>query len=192
MTSEHTSIDQQLAEFRSRKFYATPIAGAIAWAFIGVCGLASSSLFVNSMAVFVGTGSIFYLALLVARFTGEDLLGRNRPKNLFDKLFLLTVAQAVAVYAIAIPFFLVEKTTLPMTVGILTALMWIPFSGLVGHWVGIFHAVTRTILVLFLWYAFPEFRFVAIPLAIVLIYLATIAILVKRYHSLPALAPESE
>jgi len=134
------------------------------------------------MSIFVGTGLIFYLALLVSKFTNEDLLGRNRPKNIFDKYFLLTVAQAVAVYSIAIPFFLVDRTSLPMSVGILTGLMWLPFSGFINHWLGIFHAFARTAAVLTLWYAFPDLRFVAIPFAIVVVYLVTIALLLHRHR----------
>lgn len=177
------SLDIQLAEFRSHKFIATPIAGAIAWTGVGICGLVSSSLFVKCMAVFVGTGAIFYLALLVARFTGEDLLGKQGEKNAFDRYFLLTVFQAVAVYAIAIPYFLIEPQSLPMTVGILTGLMWIPFSGFLGHWIGIFHASVRTASILVLWYMLPEWRFVTIPFAIVGVYLVTIPVLLQRYRN---------
>ena len=184
-----TSLDQQLAEFRRQKFLATPIAGAIAWLGIGISGMVFETLFAKSMSVFVGTGMIFYLALLVARFTNEDLLGRRGEKNLFDQFFLLTVFQAVAVYAIAIPFFLVDRTSLPMTVGILTGLMWIPFSGFAGHWVGIFHTSVRTAAVLALWYLFPEARFITIPFAIVAVYLLTLPILWQRYRQVHAGSP---
>jgi hypothetical protein len=67
-----------------------------------------------------------------------------------------------------------------MTVGILTGLMWLPFSWIIKHWIGIFHTIIRTILVLALWYLFPENRFIAIPFAIVLVYIFTIAILKDR------------
>lgn len=178
------SLEEQLQEFRQRKFLAMPIAGTLAWAAIGVCGMFFDTLFAKSMSIFCGTGVIFYLALLVAKFTNEDLLGRNRPKNVFDNYFLLTVAQAVAVYSIAIPYFLVDKTSLPLSVGILTGLMWLPFSGFVGHWIGLFHTSARTVLVLVLWYLLPELRFVAIPFAIVGVYAITIAVLLQRHHSL--------
>jgi hypothetical protein len=84
--------------------------------------------------------------LLVARFTGEDLLGRQRPGNPFDALFMRTVMMAWLVFAIAIPFFRIEPTSLPLTVGILAGLMWLPFGWMIQHWVGTFHAVTRTVL----------------------------------------------
>ena len=84
------------------------------------------------------------------------------------------------VYAIAIPFFLVDYSSLPLTVGILTGLMWLPFSWIIHHWVGIFHSLIRTITILLLWYLFPESRFVYIPFAIVVIYVITLIILKQR------------
>lgn len=184
MSTPTNSLDAQFAEFRSRRFIATPIAGTIAWLAIGVAGLAFETEFARSMSIFIGTGMIFYVALVVAKFTGEDLLGKTRPSNLFDKFFLLTVFQAVMAYSISIPFFLIERSSLPLTVGILTGLMWIPFSGLAGHWVGVFHTSVRTASILFLWYAFPEQRFITIPFAIVAVYVVTIALLELRFRGL--------
>jgi len=94
--------------------------------------------------------------------------------------FFFTAGQAILVYSIAIPFFLVDYSSLPMTVGILTGLMWLPFSWIIKHWSGIFHALTRIILVLTLWYLLPEYRFIAIPFGIVLIYIITLIILNNR------------
>jgi hypothetical protein len=67
-----------------------------------------------------------------------------------------------------------------MTVGILTGLMWLPFSWIIKHWVGIFHTLIRIITILTLWYLLPEYRFIAIPFAIVLIYIITLIILKNR------------
>jgi hypothetical protein len=78
------------------------------------------------------------------------------------------------VFAIAIPFFMVEPTSLPLSVGILAGTMWLPFSWSIQHWIGKFHAFTRTALVAVAWYAFPDQRFVIIPAIIVVIYLITI------------------
>lgn len=173
------TLEEQLEAFASRRFLAMPLAGTIAWAAIGVAGAVLSDIGA-AWAVFIGTGSIVWLATLIARFTGEDLLAKKGPRNFFDQLFLLTVVMALLVYAIAIPFFLVDYTSLPMTVGILTGLMWVPFGGMIQHWVGLFHGVGRTVLVLAAWYVFPEHRFVAIPVVIVVIYLVTIWVLESR------------
>ena len=184
------SLDQQLADFRRNRMIAMPIAGMIAWAGIGVAG-ALLPMRAAAWAVFIGTGMIFYLGVLVARFTGEDLMGKKAP-NFFDRIFFHGLVQAVIVYAIAIPFFLVEPTSLPMTIGILTGLMWIPLSALLGHWVGLFHAFTRTALIVVAWYLLPEQRFVAIPAIIVAVYLVTIFVLERRFAAARAATAASQ
>lgn len=173
------TLEEQRIEFSNQKFLATPLAGLIIWTIIGGIGIFFSD-FIAVWSIFIGTGSIVYLGLFLSKFTGEDFLDKNKPKNEFDMLFLFTAGQAILVYAIAIPFFLLDHTSLPMSVGILTGLMWLPFSWIIKHWVGIFHTLTRTILILVLWYLLPEYRFVAIPFAIVVMYIITILILQNR------------
>ncbi len=175
------NLEVQRIEFINQKFLATPLAGLIVWTIIGIVGLFFSD-FIVIWTIFIGTGSIVYLGLFLSKFTGEHFLDKSKPKNEFDTLFLYTVGQAVLVYSIAIPFFLIEYTSLPLTVGILTGLMWLPFSWIIKHWVGVFHAITRTVSILALWYLLPEHRFTAIPFAIVLIYLLTIWILRSRQN----------
>lgn len=173
------SLDEHRAWFSRSPFLAMPIAGTIAWTVIGIGGMFLPTP-LASWTLFIATGMIFSIGLVVARFTGEDLLGKQRPGNPFDALFMRTVVMSWLVFAIAIPFFRLEPTSLPLTVGILAGLMWLPFGWIIGHWVGTFHAVSRTILCLAAWYAFPEQRFVAIPAVIVAIYLVTIFALVRR------------
>jgi len=183
MTQSERTLEEQRADFASSSFIATPLTGMIVWFIIGVAGLTLSAQ-ATVWVLFIGTGSIVYLALFVSKFTGEDFLDKTKPKNTFDTLFFYTVGQAVLVYSIAIPFFIIDYTSLPLTVGILTGLMWLPFSWIINHWVGIFHALVRTAVVLGLWYALPEHRFIAIPFAIVLIYIITIVILRNRKRSI--------
>lgn len=179
MTTPKRTLEEQRLKFANSKFLATPLAGLIIWSIIGIVGIFFSD-FIAVWSIFIGTGSIVYLGLFLSKFTGEKFMDKTKPKNEFDTLFLFTAGQAILVYAIAIPFFLVDYSSLPLTVGILTGLMWLPFSWILKHWVGIFHSVTRTITVLALWYLFPEHRFVVIPFAIVLIYIITIFILRSR------------
>lgn len=173
------TLEQQRIEFINQKFLATPLAGLIIWTIIGVIGIFFSN-FIAVWSIFIGTGSIVYLGLFLSKFTGENFLDKSKPKNEFDTLFLFTAGQAILVYSIAIPFFLVDYSSLPMTVGILTGLMWLPFSWIIKHWVGVFHTLIRIIVVLSLWYLLPEYRFIAIPFAIVLIYIITLIILKNR------------
>ena len=173
------TLEKQRLEFANRKFLATPLAGLIVWTVIGFFGIFFSD-FIAVWSIFIGTGSIVYLGLFLSKFTGENFLDKNKPKNQFDTLFLFTVGQAILTYSIAIPFFLIDYSSLPLSVGILTGLMWLPFSWIVKHWVGIFHTLTRIFLVLILWYLLPEYRFIAIPFGIVLIYIITLIILRRR------------
>jgi hypothetical protein len=176
------TLEQQRIEFINQKFLATPLAGLIIWAIIGLIGIFFSD-FIAVWSIFIGTGSIVYLGLFLSKLTGENFLDKGKPKNEFDTLFLFTAIQAILVYSIAIPFFLVDHSSLPMTVGILTGLMWLPFSWIIKHWVGIFHTLIRIITVLTLWYLLPEYRFIAIPFGIVLIYIITLIILKNRKKS---------
>ena len=179
MTDNKLTLEEQKEEFKRKKLLASPIAGLIAWLIVAISGF----FFPDNITVwvlFIATGSIVYLAMGISKLTGEDYLDKSKPKNTFDTLFFLTVAQAILVYSIAIPFFFFFYTSLPLTVGILTGLMWVPLTWIIDHWVGLFHSILRTILILVLWYLFPSERFITIPIAIVLVYMISIIILKNR------------
>jgi len=67
---------------------------------------------------------------------------------------------------------MVEPSSLPLSGGILAGLMWVPLSWIIQHWVGLFHAITRTVLVAGAWFLFPDHRFIVIPVLIVIVYLS--------------------
>ena len=179
MNTQTRSLETQRREFSQRKFMAMPIAGAIMWTIAGIGGLFLPPVYATWL-LFICTGFIAYLGMIISKFTGENFLDKKKPKNTFDNLFFFAMGEALLVYSIAIPFFMADYTSLPLTVGILTGLMWLPFSWIIQHWVGLFHGIFRTVLVLALWYLLPELRFVAIPFAIVFVYIITIVILLKR------------
>ena len=125
MTDNKRTLEEQKEEFKRKKLLASPIAGLIAWLIVAISGF----FFPDNITVwvlFIATGSIVYLAMGISKLTGEDYLDKSKPKNTFDTLFFLTVAQAILVYSIAIPFFIEDYTSLPLTIGILTGLMWVP------------------------------------------------------------------
>ncbi|WP_216859035.1 DUF7010 family protein [Hymenobacter citatus] len=122
MTTPSSSLEQQRAQFAARRLLAMPLAGTLAWAVVGVAGLTLSPTQLV-WVLFLSTGSIVYLGMFFSRFTGEHFLNRTNPKNEFDTLFFSAMAMSLLVYAIAIPFFQADYTSLPLTVGILTGLM---------------------------------------------------------------------
>lgn len=179
MTANQRTLEEQKEEFKQKKLLASPIAGLISWFIVAISGI----FFPDNITVwvlFVATGSIVYLAMGISKLTGENYLDKTKPKNTFDNLFFLTVAQAILVYSIAIPFFIEDYTSLPLTVGILTGLMWVPLTWIIDHWIGLFHSILRTISILILWYLFPSDRFITIPIAIVIVYILSIVILKNR------------
>jgi hypothetical protein len=177
------SLDIQRAEYARRRLVAMPLAGTIAWAGVAAAGLVLDT-FGAAMALFVATGSIVYLGIFLSKLTGENFTDKTRPKNAFDAMFMHTVAMSLGVYAIAIPFFMLDATSLPLSVGILTGLMWLPLSWVIQHPVGLWHAGVRTVGVLAAWLAFPEHRFVAVPLVIVAVYAVTLLVLERRWRAL--------
>jgi hypothetical protein len=135
---------------------------------------------------------IVYLAMFISRFTGEKFPDSSRPMNRFDSLSLHTLGMSFLGYAIAIPFFLSDRTSLPLTVGVLTGLTWVPISWIVRHWIGIAHAATRTGAVLAAWYLWPAHRYVVIPAVIAVLYAFAIVILVNRPRDDPNLKPTTD
>jgi hypothetical protein len=190
MTNTHPlnmprTLDEQRREFAQRRGLAMPLAGAVAWMAVGVGGI-FLPLMIEAWLLFIATGFIVGLGIFFSRFTGENFLDRQRPKNVFDALFFRTVGEALLVYAIAIPFFRADYTSLPLSVGILSGLMWLPFSWIIGHWVGTFHTLARTGLVTASWYLFPHSRFIAVPAVIVAVYTVTIVVLEARWRRICA------
>jgi len=185
VTTETTRpLEVQREEVKNRRLIATPLAGTIVWTALGVAGAVLPTPWAV-LAFYIGTGCIFYLGLLISRFTGEYFFDKSRPKNTFDTLFLLGNLMALLVFAVAIPFQLQDPTSLPLSLGILTGLMWVPVSWIIGHWVGLFHTFSRTALVLAAWYLAPDQRFTVIPAVIVAVYLASLVILNRRWRALP-------
>jgi hypothetical protein len=63
-----------------------PVSGPIAWTVIGIAGMFLPD-DLAAWVLFIGTGMIFGVALLIAPLFGEDLLGKKNPNNVFDQLF---------------------------------------------------------------------------------------------------------
>ena len=177
--SPAATLQEVRDDFAQSRLVAMPIAGTIAWTVAGVLG-ALLPVQQASLAMFICVGMTFYLGMLVGHLTGEPLVGQKAKKNELDPLFMLTIVMACLVFAIAIPFYLIEPTSLPLSLGILSGLMWVPLSWMMQHWIGLFHGISRTVLVLVAWYVFQEDRFVVIPGVIVVIYLISIYVLLTR------------
>jgi hypothetical protein len=184
MNTAATNIDLNAARdsFKQRRFLNMPLAGLLAWACVGIGGIFLESPQAKAWLLFIATGSIVYIAMLLSKVTGDPFF--QKEKNPFDKLFFHCILMALLVYSIAIAFFMQDYRSLPMSVGILSGLMWLPFSWIVEHWVGTFHTLARTLLITLAWFLFPEQSFVLIPAIIVGVYLVSIWGLETRWRAL--------
>lgn len=176
------TLEQYRIEYKQKKLITMPIAGTIVWFVLGVMALFIPA---KSMVLpmYIGTGCIFYLALFISRFTGEKLLVKKEERNPFDSLFLYTLMMSWCGFAIAIPFGLQNYTAIPMALGIVSGMMWLPISWTLEHNVGLIHTISRTVLCLVTWLIFPELSYVLIPFIIVAIYIISLYQLVNRYKA---------
>jgi ABC-type transport system involved in Fe-S cluster assembly fused permease/ATPase subunit len=81
--------------------------------------------------------------------------------------------------------------SLPLTVGVLSGMMWLPMSWILQHWIGLVHGGLRTVLVVVAWYMFPAHRFVVVPFVIVALYVFAIVVLESRWRAVHARAPRA-
>jgi hypothetical protein len=174
------SLEQQLQAFRSRRFLAMPLAGTIVWALILVAGQVLAPRW-HLLTTFVLTGCIAYLGMGLSKLTGEDFMAQENRGNAFNKLYMLCMGQALLAFAIAIPFALVSPQSPVFTVGMLAGFMWMPMTGLIGHWIGAAHAVGRTLMILAAWFIAPEQGMLVVPLIVLGWYALTIGVLERRW-----------
>lgn len=185
LLTEARSLETQREEFRRRRGLAMPLAGTLAWALIGLVG-AFGTPFQAVMTLYIATGSIFYLGMALSRLTGENFFAKDRPRNEFDRLFMAGMLMCLLVFTIALPWAAQNHESLPLSFGVLAGLMWLPYSWIIQHWIGAFHAIARALLCVGAWYALPAQRFVAIPAVVVAVYLITIAVQEHRWRALQA------
>lgn len=178
------SLDLQRETYARQRFLAMPVAGATAWLAVALVGLSGAPPQAKVWSLYLATGAIFYLGWGLSYLTGERIMDKARRENAFSKLFHATIVMSLLVFAIAIPFAKLDWTSLPLSIGIMAGLMWLPLSWVLRHWVGWFHAIARTVLVLAAWSVWPEHRYVAVPLVIVGVYLVSIVALERRYRAL--------
>lgn len=153
-----------------------PAAGAIVWLVVALL----SPLLEFRMSVLVlmaATGAIFPIGLLIAKVRGEKLVSSDNP---FAKLMGLCVLMINLLWALHIPLFYLNPSFVILSVGIGAGLHWIVFSWIVQHPLGLVHSISRALLVLAAWFLFPTCQLLAVGMVIVLVYLFSIAQMLRR------------
>lgn len=181
--SSPLSLEEQREDFKNNRFIAMPLAGTIVWALLGISAPFVSELTITWM-LYIGTGAIFYLGAGLSYLTGERFFAKSVAKNSFDRLFFVGMIMSLMVFAIALPVAAIDHTTVPLSIGILAGLMWMPLSWAIEHWVGYFHTIARTFGIVVAWYLFPEARVEAISAVIVAVYIVSLITLERRFQTL--------
>ena len=177
------SLEQQREDFKKNRFIAMPLAGTLVWALLGMSAPFVSELTITWM-LYIGTGAIFYLGAGLSYLTGERFFAKKAAKNSFDRLFFVGMIMSLLVFAIALPVAAIDHTTVPLSIGILAGLMWMPLSWAIEHWIGYFHTLTRTFGIVAAWYLFPDARVEAISAVIVAVYIVSLITLERRFQSI--------
>lgn len=183
MAATEMTLEQQRANYSNRRFLAMPLAGLIMWTGVGIASqFLSGGMLV--LATYLLVGNTFYLGAFLSTLTGEHFFRKNKPKNMFDGLFMSSIAMALLVFAIAIPFSIEVPHSLPLSLGIMTSLMWITHSWIIQHWIGYVHCAFRTVLIVAVWFLFPEQAFLYISIIVVVAYIFSIAVMETRWNKM--------
>lgn len=166
------TINELRFEFETltKRSLSLPIAGMIVWLAVGITGLCVAPNKAGMILLF-GTGAIFPLAIAIAKTRGENLFAASNP---LARLMGLCVLMVNLLWAVHVALLLKAPEFLPLTIGIGLGLHWVVYSWIVGHSLGIIHAIFRTIAVTATWFAFPANRVSAVAFAVVAAYAVSI------------------
>jgi hypothetical protein len=172
------SLDAIRADFelRTNRAMSLPMAGLLVWSGIAAVGLALPP----KQAVFLlayGTGAIFPIALLIARFRGEELISN---KNVLAGLMGACVVMVNLLWALHIPLLIRAPAFVPLSVGVGLGVHWVVYSWVVRHPVGYIHAVLRTLGLFCVWALVPGNSVTASALVICAVYGLSLYLMATR------------
>lgn len=145
---------------------ALALAGAFVWAAVGIATLFLSTSTANLVLMFA-TGAVFPLGVVIAHRLGERLL--DNPSVLAG-LMARCVVMVNLLWAVHLSVFALAPSYLPLTLGIGLGLHWVVFGWIIGHPLGLIHAIARTLSVTVAWWLVPDHRISAVAAAVVVSY----------------------
>jgi hypothetical protein len=170
--SQAVYADREASFFRLRGAYPVPLAGAIWWATLGFLGYrVRPHLWI--FIAFATSGLIFPLAILIAKIVRNNFM-RDRT-SVSDAMFP-TLIPMVLFWPVAFSAYWTAPALVPLIMAIGMSVAWPVMGWLYGR-TALFttHAIVRAVVCFVLWNWFPATRFTLLPIAVSLIYLATIA-----------------
>ena len=157
-----------------------PLAGALYWLTLGIAGYVLD-LSIWSQLAFFATGAIFPLALLLAKLFKNNFM---KDKGIVDSVLIPTFIGMLLFWPIMIAAVKTEPQLIPLILAIGMSIHW-PVIGWSYGRAAMFsaHSILRAIIVLYLWFAFPEARLTWLPFSVGIIYFLTVlAILIDTKY----------
>ncbi len=164
---------ERLAAYaRLRGGFPIPVAGAVYWSALAWLGSAVDAGMWTFWA-FVGSGSIFPLALLFA------MLFRNRfmkDRSAVTSVLFPAFISMLLFWPMAVAAWWTNVQLVPLILAIGMSIHW-PVIGWSYGRTGLFaaHSIARAVLVFLIWQFLPDLRFTALPAAVAAIYAITVA-----------------
>lgn len=180
--SMNLSFTQQLDLERARFAIAAngvvcaPAAGGIYWT-----ALAALAPYVDAYAwcfvAFIGSGLIFPLALALQKPLRCNMMIKGNP---LGGPGAYAFANMALCWAITIPAFHADPELVPLVLGIGMSLHLVGTAWSMNLKSYLIHPLLRAALVVALWYAFPEQRFLVVPIAVAGLYFLTIPAVLRE------------
>jgi len=160
---------------------ALPAAGFLYWLVLGIAGFYLSPR-MWFLAAACSSGLIFPLGLLLAKPLKSDIMN----KSALTDLLLPAFVSMLMFWPLAFAGAQTNLSFVPLAIGVGMGIHWPVVGWLYGRWLYLGHAVVRAVGATELWYAFPDSRFVMVPLFVSGVYLITVFVIkaeVKRVQA---------
>ena len=168
-------VERLASYYRLRGGYPVPLAGGIWWTALAFAGFAGLSPGRWNLLAFVTSGLIFPLALGLSRVLRVDFM---RDRTAVTDVLVPTFLSMMLFWPIAISAFWTQPVLVPLVLAIGMSIHW-PVIGWSYGRPALYsaHALVRAVLCFAIWNWLPEGRFTILPMAVALVYFATVAAL---------------
>lgn len=156
-----------------------PIIGIVFWPSLGVAGY-----FLSPQAWCFTVLFLFAAMLPVAIVLFRYLVKKLSLKSPFASLILPALVPVAMALCITVPVYYADISLVPLTIVLSLALHWPVIGWLYNQPVFIIHALARTVVVMSMWFFFPEHLFTWLPISIGLLYLLTTWWLLRKLQQL--------
>lgn len=174
--SQQLLLERKRFAIQTNGVICAPAAGGLYWTALALLnGRVDTQLW--CLFAFLGSGLIFPLALLLQKPLRANMMVKDNPLGGPGNFAYANMALC---WALTIPAFHTDPQLVPLVLGIAMSLHLVGTAWAMNLKSYLIHPLLRAAVVVALWYTLPEQRFLAIPIAISLIYFLTIPAVLRK------------